>query len=220
MSKGSKAKWDKKKKIQLKAARKNNKPQAISLDPLTAKIELDKLLDPSKLTTPSSIDENIIKFCKTISEFEPFFLKSEPETWSRQSCCDLNVLEYIRENGGKLIAGYKIWYHSPKYIEAERHAVWFKDGSYKDISFNVDGEKSVLFLPDEVEKQSSLDDNKKKIRWGKDSVTKHLIDYLGRSEAMIPIRKMDDDEAWRTMITFEDWKKGDRMPNLIQKRNG
>lgn len=221
MSKNSKVKRDKKKKAQLKAARRNDsKPKINSFDPLTARRELEKLFNPCNLTTPNAIDENITTFCKKISDFEPFFLKSEPETWSRQSCCDLNVREYIKKNDGELIAGYKIWYHSPKYIEAERHAVWFKNGSYKDVSFNVDGEEKILFLPDNVEKQATLDGNKKKIRWGKDSKTKQLIDYQEKSESMMPIEQMDNDEAWRTMLTFEDWEKGSRMPNIIQKKYG
>jgi len=41
--------------------------------------------------------------------------------------------------------GYNIWYHRAKYIEAERHAIWEKDGEYTDLTFNADGEDRILF---------------------------------------------------------------------------
>ncbi len=35
-------------------------------------------------------------------------------------------------------------------------------------------------------------------------VRSQLIDYQERSESMLPIQQMNNGEAWRTMITFED----------------
>lgn len=207
-------KRDKKKKTKKKLQNKlnNNKPKELT------KKQIEKgakeLFNPLKLTTPKKIDNNIREFCKKISNFEPFFIKIEPESWSRQSCCDLNVKEYIKKNRGQIICGYKIWYNEPKYIEAERHAIWYKDGQYKDITFNSDGEEKILFLPDILEKQNTLEQNKNKIRWGKDSKTKRLIKAYEEIEKKIPMQQMSNEEAWNTMLTYEDWKRGERMSNF------
>lgn len=177
--------------------------------------ELQILLDPSKLTVPNRVNEDVASFCNSISDAEPFFIEVEPEPWSRQSSCNLNIREYIRLHGGTMICGYKIWYHEPTYMEAERHAVWFKDGEYKDISFNADGERIVLFLPDRAEKQGELGLNRAKFRWAKDARTKQLIEFVEVNERSIPTQQMDDDTAWKVMLTYEDWLKGKRMPSLI-----
>ena len=46
-------------------------------------------------------------------------------------------------------------------ITAEQWSVliklWEKDGEYKDLTFNSDGETKILFVPDVEEKQSDLE---------------------------------------------------------------
>ena len=177
--------------------------------------ELQLLLDPSKLTVPNAVNDDVARFCNTISEAEPFFIDVEPELWSRQSLCNLNVQEYIRLNGGSMVCWYKIWYHAPMYMEAERHAIWFKNGEYKDISFNADGEKRILFLPDIPEKQGALELNRPRFRWGKDAHTKQLIEIMALNEQTVPRQQMDESTAWKVMLTYEDWLKGKRMPSSI-----
>jgi hypothetical protein len=215
MGRNSKARRDRKKKARKPATLKSNTYSPMSLDYHQAMRELDRLIDPSKLTVPTEINEDIEKFCETISEVEPFFIDIEPEPWCRQSSCNLNVREYIRLHGGTMICGYKIWYHQPQYIEAERHAIWFKDGEYKDISFNADGENTILFLPDVPEKQGALDLNEARFRWGKDARTRQLIEILEQNERSVLRQQMDDHTAWRVMLTYEDWLKGKRMPSFI-----
>ena len=211
-------KRDKKKKAEKKIQNnlQNNKKKQLT----GSEIEegLKKLFNPLKLTTPKEINSDIKSFCKLISNFEPFFIKVEPESWSRQSCCDLNVYEYIRLNGGNIICGYKIWYNHPLYIEAERHAVWFKEGVYKDISFNADGENTILFIPDILDKQNVLEDNKTKIRWGKDAKTIQLIKAQNDFEKIIPIEKMSNEKSWNTMLTYEKWMEGQRMSSILLKK--
>ncbi|HYX29845.1 MAG TPA: hypothetical protein VE863_14995, partial [Pyrinomonadaceae bacterium] len=148
MSRNSRAKSQKKRKGRKKRNRTSSTGSAGALTQQQAERGIKNLFDPKKLTAPTEINDDIRSFCRSISDLETFFLDVEPEPWSRQSCCNLNVNEYIRSHGGKMICGYKIWYHKPIYIEAERHAVWEKDGTYKDISFNADGENRILFLPD------------------------------------------------------------------------
>jgi hypothetical protein len=176
---------------------------------------IKNLFDPKKLTAPTEINDDIRSFCASISDFEPFFLDVEPEPWSRQSCCNLNVNEYIKSHGGKMICGYKIWYHRPIYIEAERHAVWEKDGTYKDITFNADGENRILFLPDVSEKQDTLESNGHRFRWGRDAATRQLIEIKEYDERFVQVHQLSDEMAWNTMLTYEDWKNGQRMRSLI-----
>ncbi|MCA1600572.1 MAG: hypothetical protein LC776_02640, partial [Acidobacteria bacterium] len=127
MGRNSKARRDRNKKARKNTTLKSNPNPPMSLDYHQAIRDLESLLDPSKLTVPTEINEDIEQFCKRISEVEPFFIDIEPELWSRQSSCNLNVKEYIRLNSGSMICGYKIWYHKPRYIEAKRHAMWLKD---------------------------------------------------------------------------------------------
>lgn len=102
-------------------------------------------------------------------------------------------------------------------MEAERHAIWFKDGVYKDISFNADGEENILFIPDVIEKQNTLEENKSRIRWGKDSKTKQLIKAQNGFEKMMPMQQMSNEESWNTMLTYEQWQNGQRMSNMHNK---
>jgi len=210
VSKNSKLKRDKKKKSQ-----KKNNVNSKAFDPIKASIDINKLFDPKKLTTPKTINNDISTFCKKISDYDPVFIDVTPESWSRQSCCDLNVKKYIEENGGSIVCGYKIWYHDPIYIEAERHAVWFFNDKYKDVSFNADGEDTILFIPDTLENQSELDVNKAKIRWGKDSKTLKLIDFQQQNESFMSVERMSDKVAWDTMLTFEQWDNGQRMASIL-----
>jgi hypothetical protein len=217
MSRNSKAKRDKKKKARKKPNPPSSTSNARPLYSFEVLKGLQDLFKPSKLTAPVALNDDIRSFCRSISDFEPFFLDVEPESWSRQSCCNLNVQEYIKLHGGRMICGYKIWYHKPRYIEAERHAIWEKDGNYRDLTFNPDAEDRILFLPDSLEKQSGMKLNKHRIRWGKDGRTRQLIEVQESSERSRPIPQVSDEEAWNTMLTYEAWQKGQRMSNIIRK---
>lgn len=100
------------------------------------------------LTTPESIDQYVASFCRSLSTENPVFIDVKPELWCKQSNCEMNVDKYIDQNGGGKVIGYKIWYIKREYIEAERHVVYIKDGVYRDLTFNTDGETLILFVPD------------------------------------------------------------------------
>ncbi|UEQ18760.1 hypothetical protein [Xanthomonas oryzae] len=103
------------------------------------------LLD--NLTTPPSIDINVKLFCRSLNKTAPIYLEVLPELWCRQQCCILNAKKFVSDNGGSIVNGYKIWYKRGKYIEGERHTVVkLEDGDLRDITFNADGETSILFL--------------------------------------------------------------------------
>lgn len=202
-----------KRNIKQKAARAYAATQPKRLTSQQIPGELERLFDPRKLTVPSKVTDDISRFCRTISSADPFFIDSTPEPWSRQSCCEQNVEEYIKVHGGEALFGYKIWANPPLYIEAERHAIWKSGDKTRDVSFNSDGEEVILFLPDDLSRQGSLDDNKPRYRWGKDANTKTLIAVQESSE--LSIQRMTKEQSWNAMLTFEQWKSGRRMSNLI-----
>jgi len=104
MSRNSKAKRDARKKVQPKQS-PGEKIRELEQS-------LNDLFNPKKLTTPIELNDDIRQFCLSVSPIEPFFIDVQPEPWSRQGCCDLNVKEYIKLNGGSLICGYRLWYHA------------------------------------------------------------------------------------------------------------
>lgn len=187
------SKRDKRKKSEKKIQNNIKNSETNELTKTEIAQGLEKLFNSKKLITPVRINGDIIKLCKSVSNFEPFFIKVEPGAWSRQSYCDLNVYEYIKLNNGKIVCGYKVWYNKPKYIELERYAVWFKDDIYKDLTFNANGDESILFIPDVIEKQNTLEDNKAKIRWGKDATTRQLIKYYVRAKKLIPMEQASNE---------------------------
>lgn len=66
----------------------------------------------------------------------------------------------MKDNGGEMLCGYRIWYNEPLYIEGERHAVWSDGESIRDVSFVDTGETTVLFVPDNY----GFDDVPSKVR--------------------------------------------------------
>lgn len=100
-------------------------------------------------TTPVELFEDLLRFCREIAPGStPLFLEVEPPDWSRAGFCDLNVERMISLGGGRAVRGYKIWTLDKLMAEAEPHAVWEgPDGVLHDITYNVDGETRILFVP-------------------------------------------------------------------------
>jgi hypothetical protein len=80
---------------------------------------------------------------------------------------------------------------------------------------NSDSEEAIVFLPDDPSRQASLDDNKSRYRWGKEANTKTLIAVQESSE--FGIQRVTKELSWKTMLTFEQWQSGRRMPNVVSK---
>jgi hypothetical protein len=57
------------------------------------------------ITTPSSINEQVLQFARTLSTTAPILLDCAPEAWSRQSCCEMNGGRFIEDHGGRMICG-------------------------------------------------------------------------------------------------------------------
>jgi len=167
------------------------------------------------LTTPSEITDRVEEFCAQLSIEKPIFLDCQPEPWSRQSCCDGNVLEYIKKYNGEIVFGYRIWANEPAYIEGERHAIWRNGENLRDVSFVDTGETRTLFLPDAPDRQLGFDDRPQKVRYAFTDHDRKLVLLLDRAEAAAPFGQMTREESWATMPTFEEWKTGKRMPNYV-----
>lgn len=169
------------------------------------------ILKPENLTTPEKIDKNVSSFCRTLSTEAPIYIDVRPEPWSKQSNCEMNVDKFIELHGGDKIIGYKIWYTKRKYIEAERHVVYKKESEFIDLTFNTDGERKILFIPDD--KKLTYDERPLKLRRGLTQKARILAKKLDERDANI--LQMTQEDSWNTMPSFEEWLKGKRMPNMI-----
>lgn len=204
----AKKRGTKEERIAQAQARHNNKEQEHKqiMQPQLPYEVLEHLF--SNLTTPSNINEQVEQFSKMLSDKKPIFLDCKPELWSRQSCCDMNVSEYIKVHGGRMICGYRIWYNEPLYIEGERHAVWTDGMSLKDVSFVDDGETRILFVPDDL----GFNDAPGKIRH---SFNEMYSDILKQYDALENnVHRLSSQEAWDRMPTYQQWLDGKRMPNM------
>ncbi len=116
-------------------------------------------------TTPTSINEDVLKFCKEIdSTTNPVFVDVIPDKDSKYQECFRNVEEHVKKFGGRIEYGWTIWEIPHKFIEAEFHAVINKKGKYIDITPKKDGEEKILFLKDSKRKfTGKLVDNIRKI---------------------------------------------------------
>lgn len=166
----------------------------------------------SGLTTPNSINEQVLQFARTLSTTAPIFLDCMPEAWSRQSCCNMNVARYIDDHGGRIVCGYRIWYNEPLYIEGERHAVWADGDRIRDVSFVDTGETRTLFVADG--KDFGKAPQKVRLAFG-DADKSALAGWEAMMSMAATIETMSPEDSWNCMPTYEQWLAGKRMPNLI-----
>ena len=105
-------------------------------------------------TTPTSINDDVLEFCKEIDPTtNPVFVEVVPTEDVLYNECYGNVEEQVKKNGGSIEYGWIIWENPKVYIEAEFHAVWINNaGEYIDISPKKDKEKRILFLKDSKRK--------------------------------------------------------------------
>ncbi|MEL4410626.1 hypothetical protein [Shewanella algae] len=170
------------------------------------------ILDPGNLTTPEQIDQNVASFCRSLSSGVPIYIDVKPELWCKQSNCEMNVDKFIEQHGGEKVIGYKIWYTKRKYIEAERHVVYRKDGEYIDLTFNTDGENKILFVPDA--KELTYDEKPLKVRRGLTQKSRLIAKELDERDTHV--QQMSQEDSWNMMPSYEEWLKGKRMPNMFQ----
>ena len=167
-----------------------------------------KQLNNGGLLTPKTIDSDITDFCEYISNNnKPYFLKINPFQWSKVNCCDLNVKKVIREKGGKIIFGFKIWSIPKMYVEASLHCIWEdSNGNLVDITPNEDGEKTVLFLPDSRLNTVRLKRKGDKPRLALKESLKKFINSLVEEEITIHFEYPTDEDIWNSNISYKELK--------------
>jgi hypothetical protein len=100
--------------------------------------------------TPATIDDATRAFCATIAPGEPVFVDVEPGPEARVAYCFDNAAAAAAAGGGEVVHGWIIWRWPGRWFEAEHHAVWrTPDGSLRDVTPMLYGQRRILFLPDE-----------------------------------------------------------------------
>ncbi|TDR46635.1 hypothetical protein DFR29_103170 [Tahibacter aquaticus] len=199
-----------------KKAKNNSNPnfrRSHALDAKLALTEFETLI--TNLTTPKSITEKVLEFSRTLSDQVPFYIDCQPEPWSRQNCCDRNVVEYAKIHGGEPVFGFRLWANGDIYIEAERHAIWKGNEELRDVSFVSSGETHVLFVPDSQNVTGGFDAAPQKIRYAFTPHRRQVIATINALESAAPIGQMTSEESWRVMPTYAQWQNGKRMPNYV-----
>ncbi|WP_379655313.1 hypothetical protein [Pseudoxanthomonas sp. UC19_8] len=169
----------------------------------------------ANLTTPAALSDKVMEFSRRLSDQTPFFIDCEPEPWSRQSCCDRNVMEFAKIHGGEPVFGFRLWSNGDVYIEAERHAIWKNGDAIRDVSFVDTGETRILFLPDSESVTGGFGAASQKIRYAFTARDRQLLAVFKHMEAAVPHEQMTSDESWEVMPSYEEWQSGKRMPNII-----
>jgi hypothetical protein len=179
-----------------------------------AVLEIMKQADPlfANLTTPLTVTAEVLQFTRVLNENSPIYLDCCPEPWSRQNCCEANVVRFIEAHGGKMLCGYRIWFNEPRYIEGERHAVWTDGKEVRDVSFVDTGEPRILFLPDQL----AFEGAPKRVRFAFNDVDKKVLaQYEEIERILMPIQTMPAEQAWEVFPTYVQWQQGARVPNVI-----
>lgn len=102
------------------------------------------------VTVPRKITKEIKKFANQITKKTDLkILTIQPDINSENGECFKNVENYIQKNDGDIQYGWIIWETPNVMLEAEFHAVCkLPNGDLLDITPTNDGEKEILFLPD------------------------------------------------------------------------
>lgn len=114
------------------------------------------------VTTPKNINHNVQRLIKEIpSSGTPVFLKVKEAPNAKIGNCFYNVEKRVQSFGGKVQYGWLVWEDPKHLIEAEFHAIWISPtGKAIDITPQIDGEKTVLFIPDlEIKYENKPIDN-------------------------------------------------------------
>lgn len=111
------------------------------------------------LTTPETIDDVVRRFCAdVVPGAEPVFVPVRPfKAVYGAGYCTHIVPPYVEEHGGEAVTGWTIWYQPEFLIEAEFHMNWRSpDGELIDLTPKEDGEKQILFVPQQIEYDLSV----------------------------------------------------------------
>ena len=104
-----------------------------------------------KETTPGSVTEVIRQFCRDNIGIaaNPVFVPVRANLDYVPGECYDNVAAQVRTQSGRAQQGWVIWEIKGVCLDAEHHTVWVSpNGELIDVTPKLDGENTVLFLPD------------------------------------------------------------------------
>jgi hypothetical protein len=153
-----------------------------------------------KLTTPKKLSLSIKLFMKNMGlTNRPRFLKftDKSETY-KPSFCFNNCETESKQSGEKTIFGWTIWEDKKNnFLEAEFHAVIFKNNTLIDITPRIDKEKKILFIPDGKREAIRHDENTWDTWTPFKAIRGHLV------EISRPILRRVDPKIKNEHTTFE-----------------
>jgi len=106
---------------------------------------------PIKATTPRVISDRIKGFCKKATGNEPFYVDVNP-LGVKSKCyfnCLVSIKDIIEEKDAEIVWGWLVW-EGAHMLELEHHSVLKLGDDYMDPTPTVDGEKKILFVPNDI----------------------------------------------------------------------
>jgi hypothetical protein len=102
-------------------------------------------------TTPARIDASVRRLIQFVAPgARARYLEVRPESGATVNGCFSNVRAKRARDGGRMLCGWQLWEWPRVLVEAEFHAVWLSPhGEMVEITPKPNGERSVLFVPDE-----------------------------------------------------------------------
>ena len=108
------------------------------------------------------------------------------------------------------VYGYKIWANEI-YAEAVAHCIWKgPEGTLVDITFNPDGEMSVLFIPVPSLLRTTLEHEGEKPRYALDPDFREIVALEKELQSGTRNIWIPEEEAWNVQLTYEQWISGKR----------
>lgn len=102
------------------------------------------------ITTPNQVTAELLAFCSELAPGQtPASLPVQTDPAAELGECFKNVRAQQEKHGGSMQLGWIIWECPKLFLEAEFHAVWADaNGALTDVTPKIDGETTILYLPD------------------------------------------------------------------------
>lgn len=131
---------------------------------LTRKVRVAQQVTPDTMsTTPKKITKRIRKFLNTLGQVgDPVYLPLSHINYKYlANHCLSNCEAESHFTGDPIIYGWVIWEDKKsRFIEAEFHAVIYRNRKFVDITPRVDDEELILFVPDKIRVAKRIDKRK------------------------------------------------------------
>jgi hypothetical protein len=132
-------------------------------------------------TTPKHMNAAIRAFCNQLSAEEPVFLDVQPSMTARAGMCYANATQLAERLGGRIVFGWLVWELDGIYVTAEHHSVVEADGQLIDVTPQIAGERSVLFVPDHETEFHPPRPANKYAALVEDSLIEHYVEIAQRN---------------------------------------